>query len=82
MTQVYVGKGANSVTERRTVKDAAWHFLEKLFSVRMDAHNGAIVVNRSDVLDWFSALNEKQVVLNAVHCKECFNAGAATVQAS
>ncbi|KAL0027552.1 hypothetical protein WJX77_010406 [Trebouxia sp. C0004] len=43
---VVVGKGSTSLTERQIVKKAAWHFLEKLFVVRMDSSGGAIVVKR------------------------------------
>jgi len=68
-----VGKGSVCLTERRTVKDAAWHCLEKLFVVRMATSGGAIVVKRLDVLDWFHALKRKGIVLNAVHCKQCFS---------
>ena len=55
------------------MKDAAWHFLERLFVVRMHPSGGFIVVKRLDVLDWFHALKEKGVVLDAVHCKQCFS---------
>ena len=55
------------------MKDAAWHFLEKLFAVSMHTSGGAIIVRRLDVLDWFYALKSKRIVLNAVHCKECFS---------
>ncbi len=68
-----MGKGSTSLTERRIVKDAAWHFLEKLFVVRMDTAGGAIVVKRSNVLTWFNALKGKRVVLDAVHCNQCFS---------
>ncbi len=75
-----VGKGSTSSTERRIVKDAAWHFLEKLFAVRMDTSGGAIAVERLDVLDWFHALKEKGIVLNAVHCKHCFSPRSSRTQ--
>ncbi len=75
-----MGKGSTSFTERRIVKDAAWHFLEKLFVVRMDTAGGAIVVKRSDVLTWFHALKEKGIVLDAVHCKKCFSPRSSRTQ--
>jgi len=39
----------------------------------MATSGGAIVVKRLDVLDWFHALKRKGIVLNAVHCKQCFS---------
>ncbi len=68
-----VGKGSISLTKKRVVKDATWHFLERLFVVRMHISGGTILVDRLDVLDWFHALKEKGAVLDAVHCKQCFS---------
>lgn len=75
-----MGKGSTASKEKRVVKNAAWHFLEKLFVVRMDTPGGAIVVKRSNVLTWFHALKEKGVVLDAVHCKQCFSPRSSLTQ--